>query len=74
MLIKTKELHSLIVYERQVHHEIGLVGNVEFHRFTIDPHTFGEYCTKWSSDENRAFNLVLKRITKTNNMRLVHNA
>lgn len=65
MSIKTAELHSFMVYERQVHHEIGRVGDTEFHRFTVDPFTYREYRTQWSRDENGAFNSVLKRLGKT---------
>lgn len=65
MIIKPTELHSFVVYDRQVHHEIGSLNGKEFHRFTIDPCTYMTYTSEWSNDENGAFAKVLKRIGKS---------
>jgi hypothetical protein len=56
------EIHSVVLFNRLVRKETSFTTGGRFYRFTLDPGLRTEYATYWSTDEEKLYKNVVKKI------------
>lgn len=60
--ISSGEIHSVVLFNRLVRKESSQTTAGRFYRLTLDPGLTTEYSTCWSTDEEKLYKTVVRRI------------